>query len=430
MNSHVAVILPGIMGSVLQNEGQTIWPGELKDFVFGYRKLEELMADTVTATDILRSVSISKQYAALVGTLERCGFRENDGSLRAFAYDWRRSNAVSAMALADLLDTVAGNAAITLIGHSMGGLIARHYLESGRFQHRPAFGRVQSLITLGTPHRGAPSALSAILGLERKVFLSASQVAQVARDPRFPAVYELLPPAMEPCFWNASPSSRYAPLDIYLPDISRRLDLSEENLASARAFHASLDLSRRPNSVRYFFFSGSRMATTAGLFVDPRNPRNLSPGRSKGAGDGTVPIWSSVADGVQSAFVGGEHSAIYKNGDLCRILAVLLGYQGTLDVGESVEVCVHQPVVEPGDYLSVSLSVGSGSGTLEGELRMVLAAEGGDRAVSAQRIVEASEQVQMAVEAPAIPSAYRVEFIDKSGRKLGEDEFFIQIPGE
>ncbi|MBL8293503.1 MAG: alpha/beta fold hydrolase [Bryobacterales bacterium] len=429
MNSHVAVFLPGIMGSVLQNDGRTIWPGELKDFVFGYRKLEELMADSVTATDILRSVSISKQYASLVGTLERCGFRENDGSLRTFAYDWRRSNAVSAMALADLLDTV-GNAAITLIGHSMGGLIARHYLESGRFQHRPAFGRVQSLITLGTPHRGAPSALSAILGLERKVFLSASQVAQVARDPRFPAVYELLPPAVEPCFWNALPGSRYAPLDIYLPDISRALDLSDENLASAQAFHTSLDLSRRPNSVRYFFFSGSRMATTAGLFVDPRNPRNLNPGQSKAAGDGTVPIWSSVAGGVQSAFVGGEHSAIYKNGDLCRILAVLLGYQGTLDVRESVEVCVHQPVVEPGDYLSVSLSVGSGAATLEGELRMVWATEGGDMAVGGQRTVEATEQVHMAVEAPTMPGAYRVEFIDKKGKKMGEDEFFVQIPGE
>jgi len=100
MNSQTVVFLPGIMGSVLQRQGQTIWPGELKDFIFGYRKLAQLMSPDVVASDIIRSVSISTQYAAIVDTLARCGFRESDGSLRAFPYDWRRSNTVSAAALA------------------------------------------------------------------------------------------------------------------------------------------------------------------------------------------------------------------------------------------------------------------------------------------------------------------------------------------
>lgn len=433
MNAQTVVFLPGIMGSVLRRQGEMIWPGELKDFVFGYKKLASLLSDEVAATDIIRSVSISRQYAAIVDTLARCGFRESDGSLRAFAYDWRRSNTVSAAALADLLDTLPDDTAITLIGHSMGGLIARYYLESGRFQQRPAFSRVRSLITLGTPHGGAPSALGAILGFERKVFLSAAQVARVAADRRFPAVYELLPPATRPCFWDASPGSRYVPLDIYAPSIFHALKLSEDNLNAAQAFHTSLDVIRRPEHVRYFFFSGSRMLTTTGLCIDPRNPRNFSAAQAKGSGDGTVPIWSSVADGVQSAFVGGEHSAIYKNGELCRILGVLLGYQGTLAVDERVEVCVHEPVVEPGDSLLVNLSIASGTSTIEGELRISLVPDGDARRaaqVAPALAVNGGQQLQLTVNAPDYAGVYRVEFADGAGRVLGKDEFFVQIPDE
>ena len=41
-----------------------------------------------------------------------------------------------------------------IIGHSMGGLVARHYV-----QHCDGNKRVQSLITLGSPHHGTPTAL-------------------------------------------------------------------------------------------------------------------------------------------------------------------------------------------------------------------------------------------------------------------------------
>jgi triacylglycerol lipase len=46
----------------------------------------------------------------------------------------------------------AGEASLMLVGHSMGGLVARAYLR----RHGP--GRVAKLITLGTPHHGSRSA--------------------------------------------------------------------------------------------------------------------------------------------------------------------------------------------------------------------------------------------------------------------------------
>lgn len=51
--------------------------------------------------------------------------------------------------LAEFIDSIIGdNTSLTLIGHSMGGLICRQYV--GKYSR----GNVHRLVTLGTPHRG------------------------------------------------------------------------------------------------------------------------------------------------------------------------------------------------------------------------------------------------------------------------------------
>ncbi|MCY4755742.1 esterase/lipase family protein [Pelomonas aquatica] len=54
--------------------------------------------------------------------------------------------------LAELLDELPGP--ITLLGHSMGGLLARSAIAQAQGRRWPA--RLQRLVTLGTPHLGAP----------------------------------------------------------------------------------------------------------------------------------------------------------------------------------------------------------------------------------------------------------------------------------
>jgi len=56
--------------------------------------------------------------------------------------------------LAALLDDVPGP--LTLLGHSMGGLVARSAIAQAQAQGRRWPGRLRCLVTLGTPHQGAP----------------------------------------------------------------------------------------------------------------------------------------------------------------------------------------------------------------------------------------------------------------------------------
>jgi len=54
-------------------------------------------------------------------------------------------------AISAQIDTFIADQKAALICHSMGGLIARHYLERGSRQSR----QVEIVITLGTPHKGS-----------------------------------------------------------------------------------------------------------------------------------------------------------------------------------------------------------------------------------------------------------------------------------
>lgn len=87
------------------------------------------------------------------------------GNVLAFPYDWRLANEHNAGLLrAAILRRWpdAESNRVTLIGHSMGGLVSRALVE-----RRSGAGLVQRVITVGTPHFGAPEALVMLSNLAR-----------------------------------------------------------------------------------------------------------------------------------------------------------------------------------------------------------------------------------------------------------------------
>ncbi|WP_078843152.1 triacylglycerol lipase [Streptomyces albus] len=100
----------------------------------------------------------------------------------------------AAAALAERVEEICGrtgHARIDVVGHSLGGLIARYYV-----QRLGGHARVRTLVTLGTPHSGTTAA----------PWLSAHPVVRQMR-PDSPVIEELSAPAPEcgtrfVCFWS------------------------------------------------------------------------------------------------------------------------------------------------------------------------------------------------------------------------------------
>jgi len=94
-------------------------------------------------------------YDDLWEALKAAGYKEGE-TLFAFPYQWRDSNTTTAELLKDKIAAVKNIChcnKVDLIGHSMGGLVARAYIEEDDYQND-----VDQVIFLATPHRGAAQA--------------------------------------------------------------------------------------------------------------------------------------------------------------------------------------------------------------------------------------------------------------------------------
>ena len=123
-NPDPVIIIPGILGSAEKNG---VW-----------------LIDPIFHT-----------YDDLIATLAANGFVEGQ-DLFTFPYDWRFSNILTAVALKDKIAEVKVLCQcdkVDLVAHSMGGLVARQYIQSSRYAND-----IDQLIFLGTPHLGAPKA--------------------------------------------------------------------------------------------------------------------------------------------------------------------------------------------------------------------------------------------------------------------------------
>ncbi len=98
-------------------------------------------------------------YRGLIERLIASGFTKNEDLFIAH-YDWRQSNNESATEFLKPIiyqaKQVSGANKVDLVAHSMGGLVARAYIQGPAYEDD-----VDQLITLGTPHYGAADAYMA-----------------------------------------------------------------------------------------------------------------------------------------------------------------------------------------------------------------------------------------------------------------------------
>lgn len=212
------MLLPGITGSVLSRDGRDVWAlsggAALRAILSLGRSVTglQLEDDPVDADDLGDGVVATRLIPDLhlipglwkidgYGTVERRLFEtfdlERGRNYFAFPYDWRRDNRVHARRLArEAPEWLAawrersGNAdaRLVLIGHSMGGLVARSFLEE-----HDGWRITRRLVTFGTPYRGSLNALGFLVnGIKKQLGpIKLVDLTQLLRS--FTSVYQLLP---------------------------------------------------------------------------------------------------------------------------------------------------------------------------------------------------------------------------------------------
>jgi pimeloyl-ACP methyl ester carboxylesterase len=217
-----AVVIPGVMGSgLLRPDGTPVWLNVRN--AIGHFNLslplklplsecrDELVPGALLGTDAFMPRLFGfTEYYDLLELLQSAGFhpaKDTGGTgmvHHVFAYDWRRDLVESVRELDRTLEAMAEarddpDARFNLIGHSMGGLIARYYLRYGTAEPRDGAPvtwagarRIQNLALVAVPNGGGIHALEVLL-YGNKVGLSQTTLA-VPVIARMPSVYQLLPP--------------------------------------------------------------------------------------------------------------------------------------------------------------------------------------------------------------------------------------------
>lgn len=193
------IIIPGVTGSELVNEktGEVVWlkasRSKVDDIRLPVSTNPAKRSDDLVPGDILRSVKIGifprvDIYGGLIDSFKnQSGYREEywdspserggEKAIYVFPYDWRLDNVENARKLIEKVEELKKklkkpDLKFNIIGHSMGGLIARYAAMYGDVD-LPAAGRkatptwagakhFNKIILLGTPNEGSAYAISSL----------------------------------------------------------------------------------------------------------------------------------------------------------------------------------------------------------------------------------------------------------------------------
>ena len=310
----LVVVLPGILGSTLRQDRHLVWEPSagstlraIATFGASLRRLElptgigdqhpcdgvepvSLMPDLHVLPGIWTAI---KGYDKLLARLRRLGYREPGpgfpaGNLLPVPYDWRLSCRYNAQRIGTIIESALqrwrdqggpyADAQVVFVCHSMGGLIARWYIEKCGGSEI-----TRKIITFGTPYRGATRALGQLVnGAHPGLGPFRIDLTKFTRS--MPSLHQLLPEYS--CILHGKDLAKTT--GIALPDLDTAM------VADAMHFHTDLQDAEadRPQSLtatHAIVGTTQATATTARLtdgrieLLDTYQDEDL-------AGDATVPI--------------------------------------------------------------------------------------------------------------------------------------------
>lgn len=357
----VVIVLPGIMGSVLHNrEGRGIWEVSAQTFLSAAARhlgeslqrleLKEDDPDSEFAPDGVQPMGIMKfPYWAMPVRIFLDDYRKLSETLTdyfdvvpgknyfEFAYDWRRDNRINARRLERFVNDSLHNwrtdpkgnpeAKVILLGHSMGGLVARYYLEvlGGREY-------CKALFTFATPHRGSVESIESLANGTKFAGINLDAVVR-----SFPSNYQLLP--IYPVIKIGDQYERIAEASIALPNIDKAKAVDALNF-----HHEIRDAVKQRSSGGYSTIPivGTKQDTKQSAVLDENGKIQigfdmpaglLSEGGEAvfGRGDGTVPYLSAIpielTTEYRQTYIAERHGSVQNHGQVldqvCTLMAAM-----------------------------------------------------------------------------------------------------------
>lgn len=362
------IVIPGVAGTSLAdaNSGKnafgsfgfhSYWPSTEKDNkLLALPLTNNQKQNKVIPTSVLDEFRINlfpfpvfnvSVYSTIVKSLAKSGYQTAKGDesisrykskrntpIFEFAYDWRRSNADSAIELSKFIQEKIYRAEsqniykkeqkFDILCHSMGCLVARYYLRYGdqglgTSEEAPALDwrgskNIENVIMVAPPNKGSIDALSDLVNgyyLHKPIKWLKYPSAVLGT---MPSLYELLPrddiaeaidhkgreiDLMDPILWQSMSWGLLNPnqaniLKQISPDdttsderYALASDLQRKLLQRAKLFHSRLDSkSTPPGNLNFYLFAGTGQPTESKVRVD-LNDKSLSTNNVR-SGDGEV----------------------------------------------------------------------------------------------------------------------------------------------
>ncbi|MFN8473425.1 MAG: carboxypeptidase regulatory-like domain-containing protein [Anaerolineae bacterium] len=308
-------------------------------------------SDVISRTNFLIPQFDTIPYAEFIQIMQ-------DYQIEYFPYDWRLSIDDAAFKLDQKISDVKRKynaSTVVLIGHSMGGLVARRYTMS-----ESRARNVARVITVGTPYWGAPKAawsmrtgLSGIGLLD--LILDQTAVRKLVRNS--PGGLALLPSEKDYFDPPDSPVGGYYATDHgRLTSFQQTLDFfvtkggNRGLLEQARDFHRQIDDFSVDVHTPYQILAADHIGTTIGFVTE--SPCAFPPFNTCWLqwpvwGDGTVPRSSSELIGQSQLDANvqicnyGPGTVVYDHAELLRDISVIQDIRSIL-AGRQLQFC--QPV--------------------------------------------------------------------------------------
>ncbi len=306
------IVLPGVTGSVLEDispGGQdVIWPNPLS-FINGRLNSLNLLPDGTTDADPNVKIKATRPIWFAYGKM-MVRLRKQFEAI-TFPYDWRKKTTDLALELKDFIDEQLARSdfkQVTLVGHSMGGLVALDYLSLSETR-RHAEDKIRRVIALGTPFRGSIDAVFAMASPTDSARYAIIEKLNSSNDVHsallsFPSSYFLLP-APNGLYEDYEPVPE---INIYDPKIWQDIGvkINVDHLKAAEEHHEFISLANP--RVPFFSVVGAYYNTT--IRLQGRLLNSAGAIRDEVNGDGVVSVRAAILPGRPVYFLQEVHSEL------------------------------------------------------------------------------------------------------------------------